>query len=72
MNQNLIEQLKQGVVTIKFVKRDGSLRTMKATLCDDLIGISTFSIKKQSGDVQSVWDVEKQEWRSFKWSSLQN
>jgi hypothetical protein len=70
MNSNLIEQLKEGIVTIKFVKRDGSVRTMKATLCDDLIGISTYSINKGPSELQTVWDVEKQEWRSFRWNSL--
>jgi hypothetical protein len=70
MNQQLIEALKLGIVPIKFRKRDGSVRDMRATLVPDLIGIETYSIARGPEHVQCVWDVDKEEWRSFRWDSL--
>lgn len=70
LKQQIINSLQRGIVNIKFRKKDGSIRDMKATLVSDLIGINTFSISKGPEHVQSVWDVEKGEWRSFRWDSL--
>lgn len=66
--------LKDFVVTITFTKKDGDERVIKATLKEDLIpedmipkGTST---RKKSEESQSVFDVEKDEWRSFRWDSV--
>jgi hypothetical protein len=66
--------LQEGVVTITFTKKDGDERVIKATLKEDLIpeemipkGTST---RKKSEESQSVFDVEKDEWRSFRWDSI--
>ena len=66
--------LKDSVVTITFTKKDGDERVIKATLKEDLIpedmipkGTST---RKKSEESQSVFDVEKDEWRSFRWDSI--
>lgn len=66
--------LKESVVTITFTKKDGDGRVIKATLKEDLIpeemipkGTST---RKKSEESQSVFDVEKDEWRSFRWDSI--
>jgi hypothetical protein len=68
------------VVTVEFVKADGSLRAMQCTLCPELIPASEakFSIdglprsgkKETSVDVQAVFDVEAQQWRSFRYDRL--
>jgi hypothetical protein len=70
MKQELVEALKLGVVSIRFRKRDGSVRDMRATLVPDLIGIETYSIARGPEHVQCVWDIDKEEWRSFRWDSL--
>ena len=70
MNKRLVDNLKPGIVQIKFRKVDGSIRDMRATLVPDIIGIETYSISKGPEHVQCVWDVDKEEWRSFRWSNL--
>ena len=70
MKQQLIDSLKLGIVPIRFRKRDGSVRNMRATLVPELIGIDTYSIARGPEHVQCVWDVDKDEWRSFRWDSL--
>ena len=70
------EMLQEGVCAISFTKvSDGSVRKMKATLSADLIpaapateGDST--PRAENPDVQAVWDLEAQGWRSFRWDSL--
>jgi hypothetical protein len=66
--------LQEGVVTITFTKKDGDERVIKATLKEDLIPFDMFpkgtSTRKKSEESQSVFDVEKDEWRSFRWDSI--
>ena len=69
-NQSLVNNLKSGVVPIKFRKKDGSIREMKATLVPELIGVETYSIARGPEHVQCVWDVDKEAWRSFRWDAL--
>ena len=60
---------------ITFTKRDGTEREMRCTLVEEAIpqekqpktqteGSST------AGSTVRVFDVEKQEWRSFRWDSV--
>ena len=66
--------LKDSVVTIRFTKKDGDERVIKATLKEDLIPFDMIpkgtSTRKKSEESQSVVDVEKDEWRSFRWDSV--
>lgn len=66
--------LKDSVVTITFTKKDGDERVIKATLKEDLIPFDMIpkgtSTRKKSEESQSVFDVEKDEWRSFRWDSV--
>ena len=58
-------------VEVKFTKRDGTLRTMLCTTNPELIGVNTYSKNSQGNEVaQSVWDLEKDAWRSFRWDSV--
>jgi hypothetical protein len=66
----LKELLKQNVVEVTFIKRDGSERHMRCTLQDELIGIRTYSKRKEPDDMVTVWDLEKQAWRSFRTDSI--
>ena len=72
---DIIQQLKEGVIEVKFTKADGSQRVMSATLNDQYV---TYDESKMSptSDVkartaQSVWDINASGWRSFRWDSLQ-
>ena len=77
--------LQQQPVTVTFVKADGSVRDMRCTLNYDHIpsdkhpgqpsvdGIVKESRQRKEPDVHSlrVFDVDKQEWRSFRFERLQ-
>lgn len=64
--------LRQAVVGITFVKADGTVRDIKCTLAEEFLPIQEVkeSSKKNSSNNCSVWDMEKQEWRSFRWESV--
>lgn len=65
--------LSQNAVNVTFTKKDGSERVMKCTTKPDY----TPSEKqpKNAGyehtdEVQRVYDLEKGEWRSFRWDNV--
>ena len=65
--------LSDGIVTVDFIKKDGSARTMKCTLSESKIPASNApkgSGKAKSEDALAVFDVEKQEWRSFRYDAI--
>jgi hypothetical protein len=72
----LLEALVNGLVTIEFTKKDGTNRVMKCTLNSDTIPVELHpkneGVTSKSEEAQRVFDVEKNEWRSFRWDSLNN
>lgn len=76
---DLIEKLFENVVTVNFTKVDGSERIMKCTLnkeylpekieveSKDLLWDDRRNMSKES---LSVWDIEANGWRSFRWNGL--
>lgn len=65
--------LKGGVINLTFKKKDGSIREMRATLKEDLVSSyerKTDRVKKTSNEVMAVFDVDLQEWRSFRINSI--
>jgi len=69
----LNDVLRSDVLTVNFEKKDGTLREMRCTLMESKIpnekkpnGVG----KSKSDDVLPVFDVEKQEWRSFRFDSV--
>ncbi len=69
----LVGLLKDGNVEVTFTKTDGSERKMLCTLNENAVPSEKSpkkTGKKQNPDVQVVFDVEKQEWRSFRWDSV--
>ena len=68
----ILESLKAGKVNLEFIKADGTLRKMVATLIDYLIVYANAptNSKKQSEFALPVWDTEVNGWRSFRWDSL--
>lgn len=65
----LITVLRNWDATIVFTKVDGTERTMKCTLREDVIGEGDMQ-PADSGDVIHVWDIEKDAWRSIRFSSI--
>ena len=69
----LLETLRKEIITLKFTKSDGSERVMKCTLREDYTvkpEKKTDRVKKPNDNVISVWDVEWNGWRSFKYDNL--
>ena len=69
------EALRANVAEVKFTKSDGTERIMKCTLREDLIVPyvkKTDRVKQANTDIVPVFDVEKNEWRSFKVDAVQS
>lgn len=65
--------LKDGPVNLKFEKKDGSIREMNATLKSGMVveyEKKTDKEKVINEEVMAVFDLDKQEWRSFRLDSL--
>lgn len=65
------KELRKGLVNITFIKKDGSIRKMKATLDSKLIpedhmpkGTGTLTESEINGDNVRVYDVEVEGWRT--------
>ena len=72
----LSQLLADGVVAVKFTKKDGTDRTLMCTLSQKVIpdeyapkGEDT---RKKSSDALAVFDVENEGWRSFRWDSVKS
>lgn len=69
----ILQSLREGVVTVKFTKKDGTERDMKCTLQESYISPyekKTDREKVASDSNISVWDIENQGWRSFRVDSV--
>ena len=62
--------LESGKATVTFTKKDGSVRTMN---CSTKAGIvpATETVANHTG-VQTVYDLDINEWRSFRWDSVKS
>jgi hypothetical protein len=61
-----------GPTTVVFTKVDGTQRTMKCTLNETLLPPRTVteSTRKVNEGIQTVFDLESNQWRSFKWDNF--
>ena len=79
----LKRMLQTGVTTVTFVKADGSLRDMKATLDPVHVPADAYQVlspgtlaenitkpRAQNDDVCKVWDTEAGAWRSFRYDRI--
>jgi len=65
--------LRMHETTITFTKKDGTERKMRCTLNEDAIPSEKApkkAGKSQSEDAIAVFDVEKSDWRSFRFDSV--
>jgi hypothetical protein len=73
--QELRKLLSNDIVTVTFTKKDGSLREMLCTTISSYLpgGESESpSTSVPSDTVVTVWDLENQGWRSFKFDSIKS
>jgi hypothetical protein len=74
IDRNLVKDaLSKGVVQVKFTKSNGEERVMRCTTNEFEISIEKLpkgTGPRHTDEVQRVFDVDKQEWRSFRWDSV--
>lgn len=70
----ILELLREGETKVSFMKVNGDRRDMTCTLSGAIVpspvvkeGAETKPERKENPDVQSVWDVNANGWRSFRW-----
>lgn len=72
----LIDLLRVNVVEVTFTKVNGDQRVMTSTLMESALPArnpaSTNSKKKENPAVLSVWDINQQDWRSFRVENVTN
>jgi hypothetical protein len=70
--KNLTELLRNGIIEVTFTKVDGSERVLNCTLQTQYLpeSIEKEGIKVKNEDVQSVWDIDNNGWRSFRFDSV--
>ncbi len=80
--EELLESLKEGEVVVTFKKKDGSDRVMRCTKSFALIPEENHPKTENStpkvdengnpivSDIITVWDTEKNGWRSFDYKTL--
>ncbi len=71
--EELDKALKNGVVTVTFVKKNGEIREMNCTLQPDVIPKVKPQLLQEGEelpDTFTVWDTEIDQWRSFNYTSL--
>lgn len=76
MDRDVIKQtLKTGETIVRFIKANGELREMRCTLNAGMIPVVESDVvhkspRTENPDVQAVWDLDKQAWRSFRYDSV--
>ena len=72
----LTSHLKYGPVTVDFLKKDGTMRTMKCTLQESAIPAYEKKTERVrttlTEDAISVVDLDINEWRSFRYDSVKS
>jgi hypothetical protein len=66
----LTKLLSEYVIEVTFTKKDGTERVMNCTLQEDYLPETTGAGRAASFDAVSVYDVDKEDWRSFRWDSI--
>lgn len=69
----LRNRLRDGPVEVTFVKKNGEERVLNCTLKSDVVPLyekKTDKEKAKNDDVLSVWDLDINEWRSFRFDSI--
>ena len=72
--EEMLSALRHGPVNLTFIKKYGTIRDMRCTLREAMIPTEAMptgeSKKKKNDDVISVFDLDKDDWRSFRVDSV--
>lgn len=71
--REMMNALQSGICEVEFTKVNGETRIMKCTLDPSIIPVATKEdplsqkkVRSVSDEVLPVWDVEREQWRSFR------
>ena len=69
----IYDMLKTEIVDLTFKKKDGTIREMKCTLMESKLPPkeATNNVSKDNINSLPVFDLEKNEWRAFRYDSVQ-
>lgn len=74
IKEKILKELHDGVTTVSFTKVNGERREMRCTLNEKYLPEreekNREQTRKENPAVQSVWDVDKGAWRSFRWENI--
>ena len=70
LNNNVVRDMRIGIVEFKYLKVDGSERVAHGTLRSDILPPTKGTGRKQQESLQVYYDTDAKEWRCFKKSSL--
>ena len=62
--------LRNGIVDLTFIKKDGTIRNMRATLKEDLVAPTSGTGKQSNDELIAVTGVDINEWRSVRFDSI--
>lgn len=72
--EELLTALRNNTVYVSFTKKDGTVRDMRCTLREAMIPSDAMptgeTTRKKNDDVIAVFDLEKDDWRSFRVDSV--
>ena len=75
--EQVIQQLKDGEVVVTFTKVNGDKRVMTCTLNENVVPpakkeepITQKKVREVNPEVCSVWDVNANGWRAFRWENV--
>ena len=75
---DLKEHLSKSFAEITFTKSDGSIREMRCTLMSEYLPQKQIEEnvrhvpRKENDNVLAVWDLDNQDWRSFRMNAITN
>ena len=71
--REMINELQSGICEVEFTKVNGETRVMKCTLDPNIIPAATKEdplsqkkVRAVNKEVLPVWDINKEQWRSFR------
>ena len=72
LKEVLKHYLTKGVVKVVFTKKDGTERVTLCTLSEEYLPESYAGSgeRKKSEETLAVFDIEEDDWRSFRWDSI--
>ena len=65
-------KMANGVAHFAFLKKDGSIREAYGTIQSNIAAAKTngFGVSRECYNTTAFFDIEKGEWRSFRWENL--